>query len=533
MESQSLVRKRKKHHKSRNGCWTCKKRRVKCDEAKPSCQRCRRTGWVCRWDEPNTSRARKVAHLQVPATLQLRLFNTRRECICFDFFRGQTVHELSGWFTSYFWQSLVLQMTHEDAVVRRAAIALGALHIEGAARRHPGGAFYALQYYGQSMSGLRHQLGRGKLMPDEADVCLTTCLLLTCFEVVRQEFQSAQMHYESGMKILQLCSNDSPEPETLRRQRQLPYYTRALVEHFALLEIQIISFFEWKPNNPSIGWVYGRISDIHIPDAFHTIQEAKGTFALLKSTALNRIMQETNAKSFPIHRVDLNDGLPTLPDITETNDDQPGPGDLGNLIMGVQQVLERWYQAFEALMVALPPTLDAEQQRMALVLRFLYIIFKIALVRNPVRGEMSYDDLLPEFEEALDQARAALSLRDTLEAERSSMFALGLGVIYPLFFIAVRCRHRTLRYRALDILSLAPHREGFWEATSATRVTRALVELEEQDRVPGTVGPEGIWPEMRVMGVNCGISHGHVAVIEVLRSFSKETLCIPLGDAEV
>lgn len=39
--------KRKFHLKSRNGCLTCKKRRIKCDETRPICQRCQHMKLVC------------------------------------------------------------------------------------------------------------------------------------------------------------------------------------------------------------------------------------------------------------------------------------------------------------------------------------------------------------------------------------------------------------------------------------------------------------------------------------------------------
>lgn len=39
--------KRKFHQKSRSGCLTCKKRRVKCDEARPVCQKCQHMNLVC------------------------------------------------------------------------------------------------------------------------------------------------------------------------------------------------------------------------------------------------------------------------------------------------------------------------------------------------------------------------------------------------------------------------------------------------------------------------------------------------------
>lgn len=46
--------KRKFHLKSRNGCSTCKKRRVKCDETRPICQKCLNLNLTCGYlDDPN------------------------------------------------------------------------------------------------------------------------------------------------------------------------------------------------------------------------------------------------------------------------------------------------------------------------------------------------------------------------------------------------------------------------------------------------------------------------------------------------
>lgn len=38
----------KPHTKTFTGCWTCRERRVKCDEEHPRCQRCQRSGWECK-----------------------------------------------------------------------------------------------------------------------------------------------------------------------------------------------------------------------------------------------------------------------------------------------------------------------------------------------------------------------------------------------------------------------------------------------------------------------------------------------------
>lgn len=53
---------------------------------------------------------------------------------------------------------------------------------------------------------------------------------------------------------------------------------------------------------------------------------------------------------------------------------------------------------------------------------------------------------------------------------------------------------------ALYALSVAPLQEGLWNRESASLMTRALVEMEEACRIPGTAGPEGIPVEARIIG---------------------------------
>ena len=43
---------RKGHTKSRRGCYTCKRRKVKCSEKLPECDNCTRIGLVCEYPEP-------------------------------------------------------------------------------------------------------------------------------------------------------------------------------------------------------------------------------------------------------------------------------------------------------------------------------------------------------------------------------------------------------------------------------------------------------------------------------------------------
>lgn len=46
---------RRPHRKSRSGCLTCKRRRVKCDETQPHCLRCKKHGVTCAYTGPECS----------------------------------------------------------------------------------------------------------------------------------------------------------------------------------------------------------------------------------------------------------------------------------------------------------------------------------------------------------------------------------------------------------------------------------------------------------------------------------------------
>ncbi|KAL6233071.1 hypothetical protein BDW75DRAFT_246825 [Aspergillus navahoensis] len=52
---QGQYHKRRTHQKSKNGCTTCKKRRVKCDERKPTCQRCQKYGASCLYNNKSST----------------------------------------------------------------------------------------------------------------------------------------------------------------------------------------------------------------------------------------------------------------------------------------------------------------------------------------------------------------------------------------------------------------------------------------------------------------------------------------------
>ena len=74
-KTRSSTGKRKYHQKSRNGCSTCKKRRVKCDEAKPECDKCKHMDLVCGYlldaqDDSKSDEKDDPQELEVPSKMR-------------------------------------------------------------------------------------------------------------------------------------------------------------------------------------------------------------------------------------------------------------------------------------------------------------------------------------------------------------------------------------------------------------------------------------------------------------------------------
>ncbi|KAJ5653431.1 hypothetical protein N7490_000434 [Penicillium lividum] len=61
----SQNKKKDSRHRSHKGCWTCKRKRIQCDESRPGCQQCAKRGLTCegyevrlRWGAGIASRGR-------------------------------------------------------------------------------------------------------------------------------------------------------------------------------------------------------------------------------------------------------------------------------------------------------------------------------------------------------------------------------------------------------------------------------------------------------------------------------------------
>lgn len=183
--------------RAKTGCFSCRKRRVKCDEAKPECQRCKSANVQCEGYP-----AKKVLCVNVPEKMLERrksiysagpldvgndaLLNPWNVALPFyHHFITQTVYAISGGTRQHFWREDVARMTWSTDYVYHAMISLAAMH-KSSTDASPGESppaelrTFALQNYQQAIKLLSRDSNASALKPMQV---LTTLTLFSYFEV--------------------------------------------------------------------------------------------------------------------------------------------------------------------------------------------------------------------------------------------------------------------------------------------------------------------------------------------------------------
>jgi hypothetical protein len=199
---------RRSHTKSRRGCFTCKSRKIKCDEGIPACSHCRYRGTTCTYPQ-NTEIGANAPRLPpcpgqifVPFQPKLglvqspsdKLVFTAQEMRFFHYFLTSMKHPLPLGNRSV-WIQEIPQIAHEYPFLLHAILALGASEMERSNLPLPR-QYDVLKHRGRAISGLNKALDNSKAWntyghPD--------AVLATCYALI---YQSSRI--SDGMKDFQV-----------------------------------------------------------------------------------------------------------------------------------------------------------------------------------------------------------------------------------------------------------------------------------------------------------------------------------------
>jgi hypothetical protein len=472
-------------------------RRMKCDEHKPECFKCQISDRKCDGYEnpedmvdrrlrgtPKSSRSLSSTPPAASSTLSVTVLdfdligepNERRS---FHHFRIRTADDLSGCFDSNFWNRLVLQLSHSEPAIKHALIALGAAHESYQAGKVNSftNPCLALQQYNRAISSLSQQLSNPSRRATE--VTLICCIIFICFESVRGNYDAALSHLKSGMDILKSKnlaadkgnSGDVPylDPQTDEDD---------LIEHFTRLDVSASAFLDTTPQ------LAMRLSD-SLPDlATHRFQDLAEARKYLQ-----RLVNMCGHLAFSNYQYRDNPDL--LPVEAEA--------ERVKLMSAVRQ----WAVQFDALLKSPAMTgLSGRSLQGAFTLILQQKTIFLVLVASPFSDMRMLVPFERDIESIVSIAtwlvrtsgpfpesgpKSAFTGKAQLEAGDPPKFTADMGIIAPLYYVAINCPNPSLRQRALDILKI-PRREGLWDSVLISSIAEKVTSLNGKHIVDSFVG---------------------------------------------
>ncbi|CAG8108478.1 unnamed protein product [Penicillium salamii] len=494
--------------KTKTGCKTCKKRRVKCDEGRPACRKCVSSSRVCDgygiwggggtpYGPPQSHRALSVYCTPVPVGSL-----GDEEQVCFDWLIKRTAKKFAGLFKSDFWETLIFQASAQEPAVRHAVIALASAH-RFEQRWDPRSAVsktvynerFTLQQYNKAIQHLRaHTSQTGHSLR----VALITCMLFVTLEYLRGQYQRGSAHLRYGMRLLSnisaSTSHSTMTPKILRREQDFAY--NALVDTYARLGIQSAMFG-------------------HIPsDMCFTTQDPQTTPYIFSS--------------LPEARRSLDNHLNTIHCLKRYFHDTQSPNNQEMIALQTRilEDLELWQKVYTATITRLETHTTPGRDKTGYILLRIYhemakIMASTCLIPHE-ELEISFDSYtenfitimsnfltmwkswtMPNFQADLTALPASLrnvlehSNTDSIESsldilENSSIndilqipdcggngFTVETGYIPPLYYTALKCRIPSVRRQAIRVLRAAPHREGVWNGPLLGDVLDEIIGIEE------------------------------------------------------
>ncbi|KAF5862177.1 hypothetical protein ETB97_012074 [Aspergillus alliaceus] len=500
----SVKRTRRRHTAVRTGCYTCKIRRIKCDEARPTCARCTSTGRKCD-GYPTGSTASKVKGT-LQTHLSLQPFTDAGEGMSFDYFCRHTVSQLFGYVdTSSFWRHIILQMCYSEPVVRYAAMSLSDLHRSFADSLNPGGRSNnmmkrersALVHY---LSALSHMKFMVRSQIRSMDSVLMACLLLSSIEIFQGRHEAADIHLRCALQVSGMVGDTG-----LRLQRWHASDTTMMSNHPMLgtlvrLRFQCDMFLNVSSAIP------------------HHLAHAAQHFSPTKQ---NQFTSLSEARDILFTHIDQFTRLVNRTVLTQI---ATTPGDIGDrrkysaaMVASGEQLrqlqveglsdLLRWDGAYQAFLAQHAHAFSPYEQHAATVVELYRDILRIMLRLDHSKGELAPDPFEQDFGLLLSRIQMLISdpTEPAVTPDGQPVFTLEMGLVPLLYSIASDCRGHAIRHAALAILAASPRREGTWDGTAVYEVARRCVALEETSRLEGEMAACGIPQRNRILGLEAQI----------------------------
>jgi hypothetical protein len=317
-----------------------------------------------------------------------------------------------------------------------------------------------------------------------------------CYENLVGNYQISHIHLQNGLRIItRECHKQRDSQSTIPKD---------IVQVFRRLDVQAIS-----------------ITDFKVPYPDHACKEPIELLSVLPPTGYDSIEESID---FVLHlcrwlfrRAAASDSRP----ITQED------------LIYTYKAVERWTLEIDRYFTA--PNLRMKEQLPSPIglLKMYQIIVTIIIATGVHSREMLHDDYLHKYQEvvALGEAMISVGQVSGLTSSANQFFCFDIGVIFPLFWAATKCRDSHTRRRALKLLSSVNHQEGAWKSSSAAKVAEFVIAVEEKGMSAGS----GHIPEtarVHLVNMKADTESGEIHVSCLLRSERDDSWCTREGQIQ-
>ena len=450
---------------------------------------------------PLLPRENVVSSLTLTRPSSLLLDESEVERRYFLHFQDQTMSGFSVNFNNSLWNKLVLQTARHEPFVRHAIVAIGAIkkaqidprrstrHQDEMANLHRRFAFLE---YSKSLKAMKDIISHADLSPRQA---LLASLLSFCFENSLGNRPVAMYHAQAGHQILQtwmfehphsLSHNvglSSPAPDIVEDE---------LVHAFTQLDLQILTVADARGQGFHDSLKHrGNDTIANMPEIFNGVQEARLYFNIVMTRSYHFLLTAWEiSRSAELARPFVT----TSPFHTFVTNSSKTLHSTSNII--TDELLEQqrfysaevsaWYRAFYPIWIMLPKTTRSTELLIAAMLMINCVALEIMVAAVAFPDQTSYDQVLPYFKEIVDlvETHVITIFEETKPADGG--FLLDLGISCPLGLVAMRCRDRVIRRKAIAILK-SWFNEGPTDSVMVSNVGAFIMEIEEEGNESGII----------------------------------------------
>lgn len=337
---------------------------------------------------------------------------------------------------------------------------------------------FVLEEYNKSIQGLVKSLSVAK--GESVDLTLTSCCLFVCLEILRNNRKEALDHIEAGVRIIYKHEQTSPAGVwTSELYQQLRELFIRLNLQASFMGRTLVPLKLYSSETIQSGLAFNDMVEARN----HLDQVTTRALLFIRSVGITREARE------PAFQLEL-----------EMDQEK------------VHQELLAWRQSHDKLLHKLGPKIQPPELCASLLQRIYYYAALIWTLVILVRSEDAHDNFTAEFESIVSHTEQLLQINPSFGnskthiSESQPSFSLEGGIIAPIYLVACRCRHPSIRRRAQKILSNYSSREGMWDAKLQAAIAKLVMQIEEsQCAVPPTserdIGPLARIYEEIQMGV--------------------------------